>query len=152
MGSEIIIVPFIFATIGFVVWVLVSGWQRRQQIRVMTDFNTQLLERMGSVKDFSEFLATDGGAKFIDRVTAGGGTRPEIRMTILRSVQTGLVLFALGVGLIVLAWFLRSDFPYGETHVFSVSGTIALSLGVGFLLSAVASYRLASAMQRRRDE
>ena len=152
MGSEIIIVPFIFATIGFVVWVLVSGWQRRQQIRVMTDFNTQLLERMGSVKDFSEFLATEGGAKFIDRVTAGGGTRPEIRLTILRSVQTGLVLFALGVGLIVLAWFLRSDFPYGETHVFSVSGTIALSLGVGFLLSAVASYRLASAMQRRRDE
>ena len=152
MGSEIIIVPFIFATIGFVVWVLVSGWQRRQQIRVMTDFNTQLLERMGSVKDFSEFLATDGGAKFIDRVTAAGGTRPEIRMTILRSVQTGLVLFALGIGLIVLAWFLRSDFPYGETHVFSVSGTIALSLGVGFLLSAVASYRLASAMQRRRDE
>ena len=152
MGSEIIIVPFIFATIGFVVWVLVSGWQRRQQIRVMTDFNTQLLERMGSVKDFSEFLATDGGAKFIDRVTAAGGTRPEIRLTILRSVQTGLVLFALGVGLIVLAWFLRSDFPYGETHVFSVSGTIALSLGFGFLLSAVASYRLASAMQRRNDE
>jgi hypothetical protein len=107
---------------------------------------------MGSVKDFSEFLSTDGGAKFIDRVTAGGGTRPEIRMTILRSVQTGLVLFALGIGLIVLAWFLRSDFPYGETHVFSVSGTIALSLGVGFLLSAAASYRLASAMQRRRDE
>jgi hypothetical protein len=152
MASEIIIVPFIFATIGFVVWVLVSGWQRRQQIRVMTDFNSQLLERMGSVKDFSEFLSTDGGAKFIDRVTAGGGTRPEIRMTILRSVQTGLVLFALGIGLIVLAWFLRGDFPYGETHVFSVSGTIALSLGIGFLLSAAASYRLASAMQHRHDE
>lgn len=152
MGSEIIIVPFIFATLGFVVWVLVGGWQRRQQIRVMTDFNSQLLQRVESVKDFSEFLATDGGARFIDRVTAGGGTRPEIQTTILRSVQTGLVLFALGVGLIVLAWFLRSDFPYGETHIFSVSGAIALSLGVGFLLSAIASYRLASAMQRRRDE
>jgi hypothetical protein len=151
MGSEIIIVPFIFSTIGFIVWVLVGGWQRRQHIRVMTDFNNKLLDRMGSVKDFSEFLQTDGGAKFIDRVTAGG-TRPEIRWTILRSLQTGLVLFALGVGLIVLAWVLRSDFPYGETHVFSVTGTIALSLGVGFLLSATASYRLASVMQHRDDE
>ena len=151
MGSEIIIVPFIFSTIGFIVWVLVGGWQRRQHIRVMTDFNNKLLDRMGSVKDFSEFLQTDGGAKFIDRVTASG-TRPEIRWTILRSLQTGLVLFALGVGLIVLAWVLRSDFPYGETHVFSVTGTIALSLGVGFLLSAAASYRLASAMQHRDDE
>ena len=151
MSSEIIIVPFIFATIGFVVWVIVGGLQRRQQIRVMTDFNSQLLERLGSVKDFSEFLATDGGAKFIDRVTAGG-TRPEIRMTILRSAQTGLVLLALGVGLILLPGILRVELPYGDTYGFTVSGTIALSLGVGFLLSAGASYSLARAMQRRHDE
>jgi hypothetical protein len=151
MGSEIIIVPFIFSTIGFVVWVLVAGWQRRQHIRVMTDFNNKLLDRMGSVKDFSDFLQTDGGAKFIDRVTAGG-TRPEIRWTILRSLQTGLVLLALGVGLIVLAWNLRGDFPYGENHVFSVTGTIALSLGVGFLLSSIASYTVASRLTLRHDE
>ena len=151
MGSEVIIVPFIFSTIGFIVWVLVAGWQRRQHIQVMTDFNNKLLDRMGSVKDFSEFLQTDGGAKFIDRVTAGG-TRPEIRWTILRSLQTGLVLFALGMGLIVLAWVMRSDFPYGEGYIFSVTGTIALSLGVGFLLSAVASYSVANAMRRRDDE
>ena len=151
MGSEIIIVPFIFSTIGFIVWVLVNGSQRRQQVRVLTDFNSRLLERIGSVKDFSEFLQTEGGAKFMDRVTAGG-TPPDVRMTILRSVQTGLVLLALGVGLILLAYALRSDFPYGETHVFGVTGTIALSLGFGFLLSGAASYRLARTMQRRHDE
>jgi hypothetical protein len=151
MGSEIIIVPFIFSTIGFVVWVLVNGWQRRQHIHVMTDFNNKLLDRMGSVRDFSEFLQTDGGAKFIDRVTAGG-TRPAIRWTILRSLQTGLVLLALGVGLIVLAWILRSDFPFGENHIFSVTGTIAFSLGVGFLLSASASHRIAASWPDRNDE
>jgi len=150
MGSEIIIVPFIFSTLGFVVWVLVTGWQRRQHLRVMTDFNNHLLERMGSVKDFSDFLQTDGGAKFIDRVTAGG-TRPEIRWTILRSLQTGLVLICLGVGLITLASFFRSEYPFDD-RIFGVTGTIALSLGVGFLLSAGAAYRLASALQRRHDE
>jgi len=46
MGSEIIIVPFIFSTIGFVVWVAFNAWQRRQQVRSLTDFNTRLLERM----------------------------------------------------------------------------------------------------------
>src|SRR5262245_42376084 len=101
MGSEIVIVPFIFSTIGFIVWVMINGWQRRQQVSVLNDFNTKLLERMGSVKDFSEFLQTDGGAKFMDRVTAGG-TPADVRLTILRSVQTGLILLALGVGLIVL--------------------------------------------------
>ncbi len=151
MGSEIIIVPFIFSTFGFIVWVLVTGWQRRQHIRVMTDFNNKLLDRMGSVKDFSEFLQTDGGAKFIDRVTAGG-TRPEIRWTILRSLQTGLVLLALGVGLIVLAFSSRSEWPVDEARIFSVTGTIALSLGVGFLLSAIAAYSVASRLQLRHDE
>jgi hypothetical protein len=151
MGSEIIIVPFIFSTFGFIVWVLVTGWQRRQHIRVMTDFNNKLLDRMGSVKDFSEFLQTDGGAKFIDRVTAGG-TRPEIRWTILRSLQTGLVLVALGIGLIALAFSSRSAWPVDEARIFSVTGTIAVSLGVGFLLSAIAAYSVASRLQLRHDE
>lgn len=150
MGSEIIIVPFIFSTIGFIVWVAVNGWQRRQQVKLLTDFNSRLLERIGSVKDFSEFLQTDGGAKFMDRVTAGG-TPPDVRMTILRAAQTGLVLLALGAGLLLLAWILRARFPFGDSEVFTITGVIALSLGLGFLLSGGASYRLASGMQRRND-
>jgi hypothetical protein len=150
IAPEIIIVPFIFSTIGFVVWVAFNAWERRQQVKLLTDFNSRLLERIGSVKDFSEFLQTDGGAKFIDRVTAGG-TPPDVRMTILRAVQTGLVLVSLGVGLLLLAWMLRARYPYGDFEVFTITGTIALSLGVGFLLSGGASYRLASGMQRRHD-
>ena len=150
MGSEIIIVPFIFSTIGFIVWVLINGWQRRQHIKLLTDFNSHLLDRIGSVKDFSEFLQTDGGAKFMDRVSAAG-TPSDIRMTILHAVQTGLVLSALGAGLLVLAWMLRARYPFGDSEVFTITGVIALSLGVGFLLSGGASYRLASGMQRRND-
>jgi hypothetical protein len=146
---EVIIVPFIFSTIGFIVWVAFNGWHRRLQVRLLMDFNTRLLERIGSVKDFSEFLQTDGGAKFMDRVTAGG-TPPDIRMMILRAVQTGLVLLALGTGLVLLAWILRARFPW-DSEIFTITGVIALSLGVGFLLSGGASYRLASGMQRRND-
>jgi hypothetical protein len=146
---EIIIVPFMFSTIGFVVWVAINGWHRRQQVRLLMDFNTRLLERIGSVKDFSEFLQTDSGAKFMDRITAGG-TPPDIRLMILRAVQTGLVLLALGSGLLSLSWMLRSRFPY-DSEIFTIVGVIALSLGVGFLLSGGASYRLASGMQRRND-
>jgi hypothetical protein len=86
----------------------------------------------------------------MDRVTAGG-TPPDIRMTILRAVQTGLVLLALGTGLLLLAWILRERFPFGDSAVFTITGVIALSLGVGFILSGGASYRLASGMQRRND-
>jgi hypothetical protein len=150
MGSEVIIVPFIFSTMGFVVWVAFNGWERRQQVKLLTDFNSRLLERIGSFKDFSEFLQTDGGSKFIERVTASG-TPPDIRMTIMRSVQTGLVLLALGGGLLLLSGMLRSRYPFGDSQVFTITGVIAVSLGIGFLLSGGASYRLASGMQRRID-
>jgi hypothetical protein len=150
MGSEVIIVPFIFSTMGFVVWVAFNGWERRQQVRMMSDFNSRLLDRIGSLKDFSEFLQTDAGTKFMDRVSAGG-TPPDIRMTILRSVQTGLVLLALGGGLLLLAAMFRSQYPYGDTEVFTITGVLSVSLGIGFLLSGGASYRLASGMQRRID-
>ena len=150
MGSEVIIVPFIFSTIGFVVWVAMNGLERRQQVKALTDFNSRLLERIGSVKDFSEFLQTDGGAKFMDRVTATG-TPTDVRMTILRAVQTGLVLLALGTGLLFLSWILRAQYPFGDSAIFTITGVIALSLGFGFLLSGTASYRLASTLQRRND-
>ncbi len=150
MGAEVIIVPFIFSTMGFVVWVAFNGWERRQQVKLLTDFNSRLLERIGSFKDFSEFLQTDGGSKFIDRVTASG-TPPDIRMTILRAVQTELVLLALGGGLLLLAALLRSQYPFGDSEVFTITGVISVSLGVGFLLSGGASYRLASGLQRRSD-
>ena len=145
MQTEIIIVPFIFGTLGFIVWVLVNGWQRRQQVKALTDFNTRLLERIGSVKEFSEFLQTAGGAAFIERV-AVSGTPPDIRLTIVRAVQTGLVLVALGLGLIFLSWNFKGQFP--EARTFTISGVIALSLGVGFLLSGGASHRLAAGMRR----
>jgi hypothetical protein len=151
MGSEVIIVPFIFSTMGFVVWVAFNAWQRRQQVKMLTDFNSRLLDRIGSLKDFSEFLQTGAGTKFIDRVSAGG-TPPDIRMTILRAVQTGLVLLALGGGLLLLSAMLRSRYPFEDSEVFMITGVISVSLGVGFLLSGGASYRLASGMQRRIDE
>jgi hypothetical protein len=46
---------------------------------------------------------------------------------------------------------LRSRYPFGDSQVFTITGVIAVSLGIGFLLSGGASYRLASGMQRRID-
>jgi hypothetical protein len=56
----------------------------------------------------------------------------------LRATQTGIVLIALGLGLLSLAWYFDTDF--------AVVGVIALSLGTGFLLASVASYRISSSL------
>lgn len=66
--------------------IVVNGWQRRQQLKLLTDFNSRLLDRIGSTKDFSDFLQTEGGAKLVDTLTAErGSTGPCER--ILRATQ-----------------------------------------------------------------
>ena len=140
-SPEIIIVPALFIMIGFIIWVVVNGWQRRLRLKLTTEFNSKLLDRIGSVRDFNEFLQTEGGAAFMDNLTVEhSATRPQD--SILRAVQIGIVLTVLGIGLVLLGWHFSGRHA-GETEGLTVIGVIAASLGLGFLISAGASYRLA---------
>jgi hypothetical protein len=53
-------------------------------------------------------------------------------------MQAGIVLTALGIGTLVLDWRIAADDP-----ALTIVAGIAMSLGVGFLLSSFASYLLA---------
>ena len=135
MQTEVIVLPVFFAMIGFVVWVLVNGWQRRQQVKGLTDFNTRLLDRLGSTKDFSEFLQSEGGARLLDAFTIDrGGTGPRDR--ILRAVQLGVVVLMVGLGFLLLSWWNLTT----DHEASMLIGVIAVSLGLGLLLSSAASY------------
>jgi hypothetical protein len=138
MPTEIIVLPAMFGMLAFVVWVIVNGWQRRQHVKAMAEFHGRLIERIGSVKDFSDFLQTEGGVKFMDALTVErGSTGPRDR--ILRAVQSGVVCTTmsggfLGVGLMN---------AFGAHEEFTVLGIIVLSLGLGLLLSSGAAYWVA---------
>jgi hypothetical protein len=140
--SEVVVLPALFFTVGYVCWLATTAWQRRQRIRLVTEFNTRLLERLGSVKDFGEFLATEAGARLMrdlgSEPLAGG---PPDR--IMRAAQLSAVLICLGLGLLLRSFF--SPFsPAQAREAFDTIGVVALSLGIGFALSSAAAYRLAS--------
>jgi hypothetical protein len=140
---EVIIIPSFFFMIGYVVWVSVTAWQRRQRLRFITEFHSRLLDRIGAVKDFNDFLQTEAGTRFMQELSSEpvGLGGPQER--ILRAAQFGAVLICLGIGLLLMMFF--SPFASQQTHTsFNALGTIALSLGIGFSVSAVASYRLSS--------
>jgi hypothetical protein len=137
----LVVLPALFMTIGFVIWVLANAWQRRLRLKLTTEFNGKLLDRIGSVKDFNDFLQTEGGAKFMDSLTVERtSSRPQDG--ILRAIQIGIVLFMLGTGFLFLNWYFSVRYAE-DTEVLTVIGVIAASLGVGFLVSAGASYRVA---------
>src|SRR6202007_1292691 len=72
MSPELIIVPALFVLIGFVVWTTVNAWQRRQQLKLMTEFNARLLDRLESGKDFTDLLLSQGGARLRGGPTGKG--------------------------------------------------------------------------------
>jgi hypothetical protein len=133
-----------FTLVGFVIWTIGTNWRRRQQLKNMTDFNNRLVERIGSIKDFTEFLQTDGGSKFMDSMTVERGSLgPKDR--ILRSTQVGVILTTLGVGLVLVSnhpLFAGVE-PYASAIAkddFWIAGMVIAALGAGFLVSSVVAY------------
>ena len=50
------------------IFVIVDGFRRRQQVRLSAELHTRLLDRIGSAREFGEFLTTESGARFLDAI------------------------------------------------------------------------------------
>ena len=149
MSSEIIIVPSLFFMIGFIVYVTVDGFRRRQQMRVLTDFHGKLLDRLGSAKEFAEFFTSEAGTRFMESLSSSEGGSPQLR--ILRSMQAGLVLAALGIGFFILLD--QRDFSLEAADGLTVMATAATAIGAALLVSTLMSFLLSKRLgliERRR--
>jgi Ca2+/Na+ antiporter len=126
--------------IGWVVSTIVEGRRRMQAVKARAELNNRILEKYGSGREFVEFMQSDAGRRFLDSVTAEPSS-PTTR--VLGSVQKGVIATLLGLGLILVSSLrlLGSD-----TSILTVFGILALSLGVGFLISAFLSYRLSRSL------
>ena len=129
-----------FALIAFITHAIVDGRRRRERIKVMTEFHNRLLDKIGSAKDLGEFLDSEGGNRFLDTMAVDRGTS-DPRQRLLSSLQYGLVLTVLGVGMLALGRMYAI-----EEGGFTILGIIIGSIGVGFLLSTAASHRLAGSL------
>jgi hypothetical protein len=144
-----------FVAIAWVIHTVVDGFRRRQQIRLATDFHGKLLDRIGSAKEFGEFLNSTGGSKFLDALTIEREGGPHLR--ILRALQAGFVGLALGVGLFILignaslTFGVPREFERNAEDGLAVLATMSTSIGIGLLLSAGASYVLSRRMGLMND-
>ena len=138
MSSEIIIVPAAFFLVGFIVYVIVEGFRRRSQVKMVTEFHSRLLDRIGSAKEFGDFFASDAGRRFMDSLSNTETGSPQIR--ILKSVQLGLVLLALGIGLFMLTD--QRAFSLEAADGLVVTATVTAAIGAALLVSTIITYLL----------
>ena len=134
----VLIVATVFGTISFLAWVIVDAIRRKRELAVTSDFHGKLLERMTNARELAEFMDSPGGTKFIDTITV---ERAHPGQRILRAVQIGIVLCSAGIGCRMISWQTLLE-PEGAEG-FMILGILLLSIGIGYLVSAAASFVLA---------
>jgi len=141
MGSEIIIVPSAFLLVAYVFYSVANAFIRRQQLKSTTEFQSKLLERMGNMGEFSQFLNTEGGQKLLGTVGSDGGFAHQ---RVLRALQSGIVMMCLGLGIF---FYLGQVRPGPDTYeAIGFVGTISFAVGLGLLISGYVSLKLSRRM------
>ena len=143
MHKEVVLIPIFFALIGFVVWTVFSTIRRYKTSKLQADLQTKLLEKFGSGQELLAYVQSDAGKRFLESLTMEQKT-PYGR--ILGAAQASVILVLLALAFL----FLRGRVS-GADEGFLVFGTIILSLGVGFGLSAVLSYFLSKSFGLLRE-
>jgi hypothetical protein len=123
-----------FSLIGWIVFVIQDGRRRREQLKVMTEFHTKALDKMGSTADFGNFLETEGGKRFLKSLTIEG---PGPKQHIVRCTERGILCLVIGSVVMILGW----SFP-DLRDGFTIIGAIIAACGLGNLISCAASYGL----------
>lgn len=139
-----LVLPAMFFAIAWIVWIVASSRRRSRIAEIQRDIHAKLFEKFGTSQELIEYLKTDAGSKFLDSANFEH-TRPFGR--VLGSVQAGLILFLLGIAMLIA----RFTMPYESfsaieraqtAHGLLTVSLLLLALGLGFLASAAASYKL----------
>jgi len=146
VGLEVMLgVMFAIGTLG---WILRSGidyrrWQRAMKIQ--TEAHTKIVDRLASNEDLLAYMNSAAGQRFLTAAPMIAAPALDHALPvnapinrILWSVQAGVVLTVAGIGLFVA----RSGVIEEAAEAMHVFAILVIALGVGFVLSAVASWLL----------
>lgn len=132
-------------TLGWIIKYIVDHRRWLRTTRTQSDVHAKLLERMTSSEDLRAYMDSEAGQRFLQAspLALESANQQSVGAPfsrILWSVQVGVVMMALGVGFMLVG---RGLEPEVQQMVRSW-GTLAVALGVGFAISAAASYVISS--------
>lgn len=108
--------------------------------KLQTDLYTRMLDKFGSSQDLLAYLETDAGKNLLKPPPqASEAVAPAPTRRIMNSVQIGTVLLAIGTAFLLMKASIQDFNAREPLTVFGILGVMA---GVGFLVSALASWQL----------
>ncbi|HET8797721.1 MAG TPA: hypothetical protein VFO89_08540 [Thermoanaerobaculia bacterium] len=118
------------AMVVLVVYFVTRGRQRR--VELQTEMQSRLIDRFGTAPELIEFLHSPAGRQFVQGVQSAPGALARER--ILSGFTRAIVLLSVGTAFLVLQLTVDNDF--------AVPAAILTSLGIGYLIATVVSYKL----------
>jgi hypothetical protein len=151
MAEEVIggigVFVIIGSVISFFVWVVRTIVDHRRWLRlskIQVEVHTKVLDRMSSHDDLLAYIQSPSGRRFLDSapIEVGDAARPSSAALtrVVWSLQAGIVLCAVGLGFWVLGRTALAEAAQG----LSIISTLALALGLGFVVSAGVSYTIST--------
>jgi ABC-type multidrug transport system fused ATPase/permease subunit len=129
---------------GVLTWLVRTLIEHRRWSRiskVQAEVHNKLMDRFTANEDLLAYIQTPAGKRFLESAPiALDGTPRAVSAPIGRilwSVQVGLVLAAAGFGLSVASGFAKT-----VAQPLFAMGVLAISTGIGFVVSAIVSYVL----------
>lgn len=145
--APVLVMVSITVGVVWIVWVISNNKRRQRIAEVQKEMQAKLFEKFGTSQEMLAYLNSEAGEKFLNSATIEQA-KPFGR--VLGSVQAGLILFFLGVAMLIVRATMPSQtfnaIDRAQTaHGFLAVSLLLLALGIGFLASAAASYRLSKA-------
>lgn len=140
---EMLGVGFIFVLVvfsfGWLVRAIVDQRRWSRLAKTQNEVHNKILDRFGTSTELLEYMKTPAGSKFLESAPiplhseAPAPNAPLAR--VLWSVQIGVVVAAAAVGMLIVSGRFEKETAEG----FFTLGMIGLSIGLGFIASAVVS-------------
>ena len=151
MFSSLLLLVGLLTLLFALSWLIKMMIDHRRWLRaskLQGDMQGRLLDRLTSNEDLVAFVQSPAGQRALETLTLPSDPRGRPTATsapigrILWSIQLGTVATLLGFGLMMLpdTATVSTSWASDMSPVFFVMGIVTLSIGVGFLVSAGASF------------
>jgi hypothetical protein len=131
--------------LAWLIRTLIEQKRWKQLSRTQSDVHNKILDRFNTTEQLLEYIHTPAGSKFLESAPIplhverpASGKTSTLASRIMWSVQLGIVIAIIGLGMLLLSLVFEKDSSQG---LFAL-GAIALCVGVGFIASAAVSLKL----------
>jgi len=145
--NNISLILVFVGVIGSLLWLIRIFLENRRWSRIVrqqSEIHGKLIDRLANNQELFQYMETESGRRFLEAGPVPIALEREQRLPgglsrVLGPLQFGIVLTLLGAGLLIL----QTQMP-SIADALLVFGTVALMPGLGFIISAIITWRISA--------